>query len=149
MVTMYYPPTPQPFYGPFFRTTRVSWCQKRTSGLYGAREDNRGRHTDNPAGRHSIRTNQCTPPPSPYFLQAGCPSCCPTNSVKALKATCIIYHRLKIFCAHCSTVHGRIDQVHQLLELNQESTGVARYNGMDKWSAQIASLHDAIINRVA
>ena len=22
----------------------------------------------------------------PYFLQAGCPSCCPTNSVKALKA---------------------------------------------------------------
>jgi len=23
----------------------------------------------------------------PYFLQAGCPSCCPTNSVKALKAT--------------------------------------------------------------
>jgi len=23
----------------------------------------------------------------PYFLQAGCPSCRPTNSVKALKAT--------------------------------------------------------------
>jgi len=31
---------------------------------------NRGRHTDHPAGRHSIRTNQC-----------------PTNSVKAVKAT--------------------------------------------------------------
>jgi len=31
--------TPQPFYGPFSRTTRVSRCQKRTSGLYGARED--------------------------------------------------------------------------------------------------------------
>ena len=30
---------PQPFYGPFSRTTRVSQCQKRTSGLYGARED--------------------------------------------------------------------------------------------------------------
>jgi len=39
------------------------------------------------AGRHSIRTNQCSPPPSPYFLQAGCPSCHPTNGVKALKAT--------------------------------------------------------------
>jgi len=26
---------------------------------------NRGRHTDHPAGRHSIRTNQCPPPPSP------------------------------------------------------------------------------------
>jgi len=24
---------------PFFRDHRVSWCQKRTSGLYGARED--------------------------------------------------------------------------------------------------------------
>jgi len=45
---------------------------------------NRGRHTDHPAGRHSIRTNQCLPPPSPHvFLQAGSP----TNSVKALKAT--------------------------------------------------------------
>jgi len=33
-------------------------------------EINRGRHTDHPAGRHSIRTNQCPPPPSPkyYFM---------------------------------------------------------------------------------
>jgi len=29
--------TPQPFYGPFSGTTRESWCQKSTSGLYGAR----------------------------------------------------------------------------------------------------------------
>jgi len=30
---------------------------------------NRGRHTDHPAGRHSIRTNQCLPPPSaPIFF---------------------------------------------------------------------------------
>ena len=29
----------QLFYGPFSRVTRVSRCQKRTSGLYGARED--------------------------------------------------------------------------------------------------------------
>jgi len=48
---------------------------------------NRGRHTDHPAGRHSIQTNQCPPPSSPYFLQAGCPSCHQTNSVKALTAT--------------------------------------------------------------
>jgi len=46
---------------------------------------NRGRHTSHLAGRHSIRTKQC-PPPSPHFLQAGCSSCRPTNSVKALKA---------------------------------------------------------------
>ena len=48
---------------------------------------NRGRHTDHVAGRHSIRTKQCPPPSSPMFLQAGCPFCHPTNSVKALKAT--------------------------------------------------------------
>jgi len=29
----------QAFYGPFSGTTQVSLCQKRTSGLYGARED--------------------------------------------------------------------------------------------------------------
>jgi len=28
----------------------------------------------------------CPPPPSPIFLHAGCPSCRPTNSVRALKA---------------------------------------------------------------
>ena len=54
------------------------WCKGKI---------NRGRHTDHPAGRHSVRTKQCPPPPSPHFLQVGCPSCHPTNSVKALKAT--------------------------------------------------------------
>jgi len=33
------PHTPQPYYGPFSRTTQVSRGQKRTSRLYGARED--------------------------------------------------------------------------------------------------------------
>jgi len=31
------PPQPQSFYGPFSGTNQVSQCQKRTSGLYGAR----------------------------------------------------------------------------------------------------------------
>jgi len=30
-------------------------------------EINRGRHTDHPAGRHSMRTKQCPPPPSPHW----------------------------------------------------------------------------------
>jgi len=51
------------------------------------RKINRGKHTDHPAGRHSIWTNQCPPPPPHHFLQAACTSCRPTNSVKALKAT--------------------------------------------------------------
>ena len=33
------PPPSQPFYGPFPGTTRVSQCQNRTFGLYGARGD--------------------------------------------------------------------------------------------------------------
>jgi len=41
-----------------------------------------GRLTE--ADTPTIRTNQCPIPP--IFLQAGCPSCRPTNSVKALKA---------------------------------------------------------------
>jgi len=35
----YHTTTPQPFYGPFSGTTRVSRCQKRTAGLYSARGD--------------------------------------------------------------------------------------------------------------
>jgi len=31
-------------------------------------EINRGRHTDHPAGCHSIRTNECPPPPSPHIF---------------------------------------------------------------------------------
>ena len=45
---------------------------------------NSGSHTDNPAGHHSIRTNVHH---TPIFLQTGCLSCRPTNSVKVLKAT--------------------------------------------------------------
>ena len=29
---------------------------------------NKGRHIDHPAGRNSIRTKQCPPPPSPHYL---------------------------------------------------------------------------------
>jgi len=60
--------TPQPFYGPFSGTTQVSRCQKRTSGLYGAREDLT--EADTPIiRRHSIWTNLCPPPPSPIFYR--------------------------------------------------------------------------------
>jgi len=52
-------------------------------------------------------------------------------------------------CLTYSSVQGRIDQVHQLLELNKESAGIARYNAMDKWTTQVSSLHDSIVNRVA
>jgi len=43
---------------------------------------NRGRHTNHPAGRHSIQTNQCPPPPSPIchimtdYVKTETPHCC-------------------------------------------------------------------------
>jgi len=47
---------------------------------------NRGRHTDHPAGHHSILTNQCPPPLFPIFTgRMPFLSCCPNNSVKALQ----------------------------------------------------------------
>jgi len=87
---------------------------------------NRGRHTDRPAGHHSIRivsdiaifvlkrdvklqptnhsirTNQCQPLPSPHiFLQAGCP----TNSIKALKIREInVLQSYRCFSERCRTI---------------------------------------------
>jgi len=52
----------RPFSGP----TRVSRCQKRTLDFMVQEKVNRGRHTNHPARRHSIRTNHCPPPPSPH-----------------------------------------------------------------------------------
>ena len=38
----------------------------------------------------SLQTDNHASTPPLSFLQAGCPSCHPTNSVKALKATCVV-----------------------------------------------------------
>jgi len=46
------------FMGLFPRLPGEPCPKKSSSGLYGARGDIRGRRTDNPAERHSIRTNQ-------------------------------------------------------------------------------------------
>jgi len=80
--------TPQPFYGPFFRDHPCEpvpednfwtlWCKGRLT------------EADTLTIRAGVTPSRltsaylCHPP---YFLQARCPSCRPTNSVKALKAT--------------------------------------------------------------
>jgi len=83
-----------PFNGPFSGTTWVGWYQSDKTNLdftvardsewqwhqLGCVQVNTSLQTDNHAS---------TPPLS--FLQAGCPSCRPTNSVKALKATLNTY----------------------------------------------------------
>jgi len=63
-------------------------------------EINRGRHTDHPAGHHSIRTNQCPSPPSPLIfdrpdaLPATQPTAPKHYSIKWMKATLKITGRL-------------------------------------------------------
>jgi len=65
-------PTP-PFNGPFSGTTRVSRYQKGKPIWMLLKQDKvSGRQITTPAPHHSV------------FLQAGCPSCRPINSVKAL-----------------------------------------------------------------
>jgi len=77
-----------PFNGPFSGTTRVSRYQKGKTNL----DFTKGR--DSEWQWHQLGHMQvCTLPqtdnhasnPLLSFLQAGCPSCRPTNSVKALK----------------------------------------------------------------
>ena len=79
----------QPFNGLFFRTAWVSRYPKGKTNLdfTGARDSEWQWHQ---LGRMQVCTslqtdNHASTPPL-CFLQAGCPSCQPTNSVKALKA---------------------------------------------------------------
>ena len=79
-----------PFNGPFFGTTQVSQYQKGKSNLdfTEARDSEWQWHQ---LGHMQVCTslqtdNHATTPPL-SFLQARCPSCRPTNSVKALKET--------------------------------------------------------------
>ena len=78
-----------PFNGPFSGTTRVSQCQKGTTNLdfTEARDSEWQWHQ---LGHMQVCTsfqtdNHASMPPL-SLLQAGCFSCCPTNSIKALKA---------------------------------------------------------------
>ena len=57
-----------------FGTIRVSWCKRKSSGVFVAREDNRSRHTDHPDGCHSIWPNQWPFSIIPHFY-GRCASC--------------------------------------------------------------------------
>jgi len=71
-------------------TTPVSWYQKGKTNLdFTAARDSawQWHQLDHMQVCTSPRTDTHASTPSLNFLQAGCPSCHPTNSVKALKAT--------------------------------------------------------------
>ena len=78
-----------PFNGPLSRTARVSRYQKGTRKVKPVwillkQETVSGRHLlGHMQVCTSLQTNNHASTPPLSFLQAGCPSCCPTNSVKA------------------------------------------------------------------
>ena len=79
-----------PFNGPLSGTTRVSRYQKGETNLdfTEARDSEWQWHQlGHMQACTSLQTDNHTSTPPLSFLQAGCPSCHPTNSVKVLKAT--------------------------------------------------------------
>eukprot|EP00271_Cylindrocystis_brebissonii_P007584 TRINITY_DN2114_c0_g1_i1.p1 TRINITY_DN2114_c0_g1~~TRINITY_DN2114_c0_g1_i1.p1 ORF type:complete len:449 (+),score=140.52 TRINITY_DN2114_c0_g1_i1:158-1504(+) len=48
-----------------------------------------------------------------------------------------------------SRVHGHIDQVQQLLDLSERSEGLRKYAAIDKWTTQLSSLHQTVINKMS
>ena len=82
------------FNGHFFGTTRVSQYQKGKTNLdfTEARDSEWQWHQLGHMQVCTLLQTDTTPAPHrSVFLQAGCPSCHPTNSVKALKAKNNIY----------------------------------------------------------
>lgn len=62
-----------------------------------------------------------------------------TEEVESLLVSCILDN----------TIHGRIDQVNQLLELTRTSQSADRFAGLDRWTTQVNSLHTAVVNKIA
>ena len=78
------------FNGPLSGTTQVSRYQKSKSiWILLKQETVSGSGTNWAICKSAPRSRQITMPVPHHssFLQAGCPSCCPTNSIKALKAS--------------------------------------------------------------
>ena len=82
------------FNGSFSRTTRVSRYQKGKTNLdFTEARDSEWQWHQLGMCKSAPRSRQITMP-APHcsdFLQAGCPSCSPTNSVKALKAQLTVF----------------------------------------------------------
>jgi len=99
------------YYNHFFLFSRTTWVSRYQKGktnldLTGARDSEWQWHQQ---GHMQVCTslhtdNHASTPPL-CFLQAGCPSCHPTNSVKALKAHCVAEVALnalrRFACCYC------------------------------------------------
>jgi len=78
-----------PFNGSFSGTTRVSRYQKGKTNLdftWARGSEWQWHQLGHMQVCISLQTDNHASTPPLKFLQTGCPSCCPTNSIKALKA---------------------------------------------------------------
>jgi len=85
-----------PFNGPLSGTTRVSRYQECKTNLDFTEARDSGWQWHQLGHMQvctSLQTNNHASTPPLRFLQAGCPYCCPTNSVKALNSVC--FNRLR------------------------------------------------------
>jgi len=113
-----------PFNGPLSRTTRVGWNQKRKTSL----EFTEARDSEwqwHQLGHMQVctllQTENHTSTPPLCFLQAGCPSCRPTNSVNALKVKVkskaigyFSFHSFKNICDDLSSLDLGIHEARDL-----------------------------------
>lgn len=63
----------------------------------------------------------------------------PEKDVEALLVSLILDNRIA----------GHIDQVNQLLELGDKSKDMKKYVAVDKWSTQLGTLHQTVVNKIA
>ena len=87
-----------PFNGPFSGTTQVSQYQKGKTNLDFTEARDSEWHWNQLGYMQvctSLQTDNHANTPPLSFLPAGCPSCRPTNSVKALKANHNLYNQIK------------------------------------------------------
>jgi len=112
----------QPFNGPLSGTTRVSRYQKDKTNpdhFTEARDSEwQWRQLGHMQVCTSLQANNHASTPPLSFLQAGCPSCCPTNSVKALKA----YKAISVILKFCRRV-GQVKCQHQDDKLSPSGRG--------------------------
>ncbi|RDD37030.1 COP9 signalosome complex subunit 2 [Trichoplax sp. H2] len=55
---------------------------------------------------------------------------------------------LLVSCVLDKVIHGRIDQVNQILELDQASRGAERYYAIKQWTSQLDSLSQRNLNKI-
>jgi len=110
-----------PLHGTLSGTTRVSRYQKGRTNLdfTGARDSEwQWHHLGHMQVCTLLQTDNHASTPPLSFLRAGCPSCRPTNSVKALKARCNgVTHTEKFLkCEHVPfEIHEHTDMLITIL----------------------------------